>query len=179
MPDVWDHRVGRLPKLAHERSHSAVTSAGPELNAARECGTGAAADLLGRCAGQTVRNLIERGEIAARQERRGSRFVWRVDRDSVDDYQRRAGNSARTTPDAWLAEQIAALEQRLDILEAQSRVGAREAALLEEVVAQVRRTARQHQHALDLLRDAFARRLRPQIGDGDQEAKLTPGERTE
>lgn len=145
-----------------------MAPAEPEASTPRECRTGPTAKLLGGCTAQTVRNMIERGDITARQERRGSRFIWLVDRDSIEDYQRRVGAPMQTTSEAPLSRKVANLEERLMRLENQPRVTAPHPRLLNEVVEQVRQIAQQHQHALEALRDTLVRlQVGPDEGDAE------------
>lgn len=143
-----------------------MTSADAAPDPSRECGVSAAAELLGGCTGQTVRNLIGRGEITARRQPRGSRFVWKVSRASLETYRRRAGTPSRTRSELRPGEQLADFERRLTKLEAQMRSGARETMLIEEAVEHVRQTGSQHQRALDLLHNALAL-LRPDTDEGE------------
>lgn len=65
--------------------------------------TGQAARELGTTP-PTVRSLLERGLLAGRQERRGTRFVWLVDASSVRTYLAKHGEFSRRPRESRLAK---------------------------------------------------------------------------
>lgn len=82
------------------------------------CQVAAAAERLGGCSEQTVRNLLARAELSGRRTTRGRRTnVWEVDIASIDRYLNRNGSPARHRSTHVTSQQLDEIERRLRRLE--------------------------------------------------------------
>lgn len=85
------------------------------------CQVADAAERLGGCSEQTVRNLLARAELRGRRTARGRRTdVWEVDIASIERYLDRNGSPARHRSTCAVTQQLDDIERRLRRLESTS-----------------------------------------------------------
>lgn len=92
-----------------------------EDNDRQWCQVADAANRLGGCSAQTVRNLLARAELRGKRTARGHRTdVWLVNVASIDQYLNRNGSPARPRETHAEANRLDDIERRLRRLEATS-----------------------------------------------------------